>query len=288
MYRMRNMLVLLLVFGLLLLPSGCALFAAEEDDPPEGADDEMESVGEQEEGAEEDSQESDSRPEPETDGIEIVTYMPNAAGLWLEPDTYVVADEGQTAVELALQAWVQGATFLPTVEVAVENDGSLAYVSFSEEITTMELEYEGLVLLSLVNTLTEVEGVNRVRVLIAGEEAYTLAGASYIGEDLERDESLIAREGFRPLAPTDPRRGERFTEGEVTEVDVEALTIRFTAFEGPGMDGQTVQLTEDAVIHRQVSLEEQVEITLDDIDEGETLGIILTPDGLARGIILME
>jgi len=76
--------------------------------------------------------------------------------------------------------------------VAVK-DG-IATVDFDREIKTGHWggsAGEILTVYSVVNTLTELEHVRAVRFLVEGEEVDTLLGHLYLGEPVQRDESLI-------------------------------------------------------------------------------------------------
>lgn len=218
----------------------------------------------------------------------VTLYLPNCTGHWLETHEHAVADSGGAAYEMILHGWLQEVGCLPPVEADVRVSDGVARVSFSSCVTEMDCEYEGLLVKSLVNSLTQLQDISSVWILVDGEESYTLAGRSYIGEALYRDESLIAREDFRPFAPSDPRRGERFVEGRVTAVDSDDHALRIVPSDAPvDPEGSRVKVAKEAVIHRQLPSDEHIEIGLAEVEEGDIVGVILTAEGTARGVLVV-
>lgn len=66
-------------------------------------------------------------------------------------------------------------------------DDGLVYVDFNQELRSGHISgttAEKLTIMSIVNTLCELPGVSRVRILIQGEEVDTIKGHIYIGEPL--------------------------------------------------------------------------------------------------------
>ena len=278
-------LAFMVTLAVVVVISGCALLRGVPDDampdPPPGepgypGEDPAESAGDREK--EESSDRGDS-------GVEVLLYMPNETGHWLQPTRQVISGDDDADLYAIVEAWQEMAHFLPPVEIEANVEGSTARVSFSPGIADLDVDYEELVILSLVNTITELPGIDSVWVLIDGEESYTLAGRSYIGDVFYRDETLIERDGFRPIAPADPRRGERFLEGVVLDVNEDQPSVRVELTESSAE--MTVRFTEEAVIGRQTEDDEKIEIGLGDIGPGETVGMIVTREGKARALIAL-
>lgn len=78
--------------------------------------------------------------------------------------------------------------------VKIQQDTAL--VDFSEEISTKHWggsTGETMTISSIVNSITELEGIDKVQILIAGQKAETLAGHWEISQPIERDEEIIKK-----------------------------------------------------------------------------------------------
>ncbi len=281
---MQRLWILCAIALLSLLVAGCGVLTEES---PES------DVSGGDEDAARDDEGGDSEISGDQEEASVLLHMPNDTGLWLEEKRHAVAvRDHETEAETALRAWMESADFLPAVEAEVSRQGDKADISFTSAIKDMEVEYEGLIVQSLVNSLTAVDGVASVQILVDGEETHTLAGRSYIGEPLQRDESLLAREGYRPIAPADPRRGETFLEGIVRSVDADSGTLEVEVIQEKG-EGGTARfgLADDVVLHQQIIVdgaEKNEEIDCEDVSAGDAVAMILRADDTARAVIVLE
>ena len=78
------------------------------------------------------------------------------------------------------------------LSICVE-DG-LATVDFSEELVTNfrgGSDNEGVLVFSIVNTLTSFPTIERVQILVAGETVNEIGGHLYLGEPLAFDDELV-------------------------------------------------------------------------------------------------
>ncbi len=278
----KRIMVLAIAIAALAVAAGCLeLSVAVSEEGGEPADEPQQDESPQQKPPADEAE--DPYEKPASEG-KLEIYLPNDEGLWLEIQQVQAAE---ASAQTALSEWRALAAFLPPTEVAVEVSEDTAYVSFCAAVQDMDIDYEGLAVTGLVNTLTGLEGVTSVRVLVDGHKQYTLAGRSYIAEPLERDESLVARDDYLPLAPSDPRRGEQFIEGVVLSVDVSGGALSIDQFDADGSgEGRTITLTDSAVIHRQLENGETAHVTIDCIDEDDTVGIIMTSQGNARGVLI--
>lgn len=75
--------------------------------------------------------------------------------------------------------------------VRVENQVALA--DFGQEITRLNVGSTGeaLVITAIVNTLTKLPGIERVKILVEGNEVETLAGHVDITEPLRRNDNIV-------------------------------------------------------------------------------------------------
>ena len=233
-------------------------------------------------------------PYPSSRAVNVVVYVPEPGGRWLEREDLVVNAEGESTEELVLQAWLSSLKergfLLPRLKATAEIRGNVSYVCFSQEIRQVDLEHEGLVVKSLVNTLTAMEGIEKVQILVEGKKTDTLAGNSFVGEALATDDTVIARDDYRPIAPSDPRVGEMFIEGRVTEVLTGERALRIEQFLSPDSPevGPLVSLAVECIIHFQEPDLSEREIALSDISVGDIVGIILTAEGNARAVIVSQ
>ncbi len=109
---------------------------------------------------------------------------------------------GEGTISQRLDALVSGpqhpnlAPLLPqgTRVISYEESADLLYVNFSEDLL---LHHSGgsigelITIYGIVNTLTEIESVKRVQILVAGKMVSTIAGHVDISNPLVRDWSLI-------------------------------------------------------------------------------------------------
>ena len=295
-----------LLVMLVLSAGGCMLFATDgpfagngesDHEQAEDRDNTGDESGSKEEGDIEESvtdEQSGSEDETDTEKasvLETSVYLPNDQGLWLERlQATVEASHSEADVELKLRAWLQEADFLPHTEaeiVAVQQQK--AVISFCNGIKNLDIDYEGLIVTSLVNTLTGLDEIDEIRILVEEEEEYSLAGRSYIGEVLTYDDSLLAQDGYRPLAPSDPRRGESFIEGTVIEASADDFAVVIKQVDDGGSGGERrITVNEDAVVHVQTPTGDTEEVTLSSVQKDYVIGVIMTAKGTARGIIIIQ
>ncbi len=92
-------------------------------------------------------------------------------------------------------------TFPPETRLlSLKVEDSIAMVDFSQDIVTKHWggsAGETLTIMSLVNSLTELEEIEEVRILVEGEKADSLLGHWDTSQPLERDESFILRASGR-------------------------------------------------------------------------------------------
>jgi len=80
--------------------------------------------------------------------------------------------------------------------LSVKIDGQTAIVDFSEEIQTRHpggSSGESMTLNSIVNSLTEIQGIKQVQILINGKKVESLAGHADLTQPLSRNESIIKK-----------------------------------------------------------------------------------------------
>jgi len=79
---------------------------------------------------------------------------------------------------------------------SIKIEGNLAYVDMSEEFKSRHWggsSGEIMTIGSLVNSLTEIDGIDRVQLLINGQKTDTLAGHYDTSQPIARDASLIKK-----------------------------------------------------------------------------------------------
>ncbi len=241
---------------------------------------------------------------PSAREVDINLHLPESGGGWLEQRTETVEVRGEPLETVVIARWLQSVEHLPPgVDADAELRGETVYVSFNEAIRDISLDWEGLIVKSLVSTLVEIDGAETVQILIDGKKVGTLAGNSAVGEPLARDDAVLAREGseseeFIPIRPADPREGEIFVYGEIVGVSdpLQGSTVGWIEIEQHIADAQTpevdprVALTIDVVIHLQEIDAERNDhysmLEVEDLEVGMIVGIVINDEGMARGIIV--
>lgn len=119
---------------------------------------------------------------------------------WLVPELREISYSSDM-LKAALEELIKGPTsqsltgLIPkeTRVLDVKVKDWIAYPDFSKEIYNMNVGSAGeaLVLASIANTLIKFPGVEKVRILVEGEEIGTLAGHVELTEPLGRDEHVL-------------------------------------------------------------------------------------------------
>lgn len=151
---MKRLVILLIIFSIIL--SGCSLL--KKDEPP----------------AEENNNKTDT---------EIVLYFADSQALYVTPEkrlVYIAEDIDQIEyAKVVLEELIKGPdseTLYPTIPpetkvLDIDIDDSLIYIDFSKEIETKHwggAAGERMTLLSLANTMTEIEGIKKVLPSVEG------------------------------------------------------------------------------------------------------------------------
>ncbi len=247
-------------------------------------------------GAEPGPSEPEVPAEPSVRQEDIVLYLPASEGRWLEEHEATVEVRGEAPGAIVLAEWVDRVDALPTgVKAEADLQRDTMYVSFSDQIRELSLEAEPIVVKSLVHTMSALEGTEKVQILIDGKRVETLAGNSFVGEPLTRDDSVLATEEFRPMEPADPREGEQFIYAEIVEVGVAEGWVQIEQHMGDARDEEVdprIDLAEEVVIHLQmVDADGDLSYSMlapDELRQGMLVGIILDPEGNARGMVVEE
>ncbi len=235
-------------------------------------------------------------PRPLGGEVSITLYFPTNDGAWLETEERTVMQTGQPLEDIIAQEFLLGPVrtdctsfFDEDWSLQVDVMEHIAYVSLPrKEMESMGHQHTRIQLQALVNSLTAVEGIHSVQFLINGKQQMSLNVIS-IGEPWLPAFERVAKEDYRPLRDTDPQKGEYFIEGEILEVIAEenALLIEQHLDSGSREAGPTIVLADDVIIHLQDDEHEvRQELDIGDIAVGDVVGIIMTNDHQARGIIV--
>lgn len=144
-------------------------------------------------------------PEPEMSSQEAVLYFADQQAEYLIAEKrnirFIKAESPASAVIDALIAGPQDKNLMVTIPpeaklLSVKIEDKIAVVDFSEEIRSKHWggsAGETMTIMSLVNSLTELEGIEKVQILIEGEKQDSLAGHWEINEPLSRNEDIIKK-----------------------------------------------------------------------------------------------
>lgn len=143
-------------------------------------------------------------------GAEVLLYFADDDASYLVPELRRFPDEAGATPELILRALIEGPTddslsptLPPTTQVlGIEREGDVLIVNFDSAIRDAPIRGDRYVrgsagelmaVYSIVHSLTELPGIERVWIQIEGEVVETLVGHMYLREPLDRNEALIAR-----------------------------------------------------------------------------------------------
>ncbi len=141
-------------------------------------------------------------PPEEEESVEITLYFPDDQAERLSAETRRVKLDGEEIPYVVIRELLKGPEspdLLASIPasarlLAVTVRDGIAYVNFSSELRT---EHWGgstgeiMTVYSIVNSLTELPEIERVKILVEGETVDTLAGHLDLTEPLARDESLL-------------------------------------------------------------------------------------------------
>lgn len=140
--------------------------------------------------------------QPDTKGTATVTlYFSDDQAMYLVPEERKVTVDtvvGEAVVK-GLIAGPEGDTLGATIPQGTkllsytEQDG-IATVNFSKEIQTNHSggsTGESMTIYSIVNSLTKLDGIHKVQLLVEGQKIETLAGHFDTSEPLEPDNNLV-------------------------------------------------------------------------------------------------
>lgn len=144
----------------------------------------------------------------ETVTEEITLYFGDDQAEYLIPEHRTVQVEKNASSEKLVQVIVneliagpKDESLRPTIPpetrlLSVEINNNTAKLNFKEEIRTKHWggsAGETMTITSIVNTVTELNNIDKVQILIEGEIQDTLIGHWYIGEPIERNEEIIKK-----------------------------------------------------------------------------------------------
>ncbi len=138
------------------------------------------------------------------ENVELTLYFANSDASGVAPEKRTVLRKGEPLAELVIRELMAGpqsglGRTIPdgTKLLSVEVKNGIAYVSFSQEFQDNHWggsAGETMTLYSLANSLTELEGIKAVQLLIEGKKVESLAGHWSTDVPIERDESQIRPE----------------------------------------------------------------------------------------------
>lgn len=131
--------------------------------------------------------EPDTVPQPEQTKLKITLYFGDRQAMYLIPEEREVVKGNQTLEKVVLNELIKGpqnpelVRTIPegTKLLSAEVIDSIAYVDFSEEFKTRHWggsAGETFTLYSVINSLAELGGIQKVQFLLEGEKMDTLAG----------------------------------------------------------------------------------------------------------------
>lgn len=139
-------------------------------------------------------------PEPPSDDVEIVLYFADWQAQHVMPESRRVVQVGDELLAgVAVRELLSGPAdphLNPTLPadarmLSVEIVDGIVYVNLSEEVRGVYGSAgEIMAVQSLIYTLTDLEGIDRVQILIEGTKSETLGGHLMLEEPLERGEIL--------------------------------------------------------------------------------------------------
>lgn len=135
---------------------------------------------------------------------EVILYFGDDQAMYLIPEkrTIKIASTEKLPTSAVMNALIEGPhdeSLRPTIPketklISARVEDKVAYVDFTEEIRTKHWggsAGETMTIASIVNTLTQLDGIDKVQILIGGKKQDTLVGHWYIGEPIERMEDTI-------------------------------------------------------------------------------------------------
>lgn len=139
---------------------------------------------------------------------EVSLYFSDDQAMYLVPEKRSIqVKKDASAEDIAagiINALIEGPkatdlspTFPPETKLrGVKIESDLATVDFSQELTSKHWggsTGEAMTLGSLVNSLTDLDGIKRVQILLEGEKVDSLLGHFDTSEPLERNEELLQK-----------------------------------------------------------------------------------------------
>ncbi|NLJ24811.1 MAG: GerMN domain-containing protein [Firmicutes bacterium] len=135
----------------------------------------------------------------------VTVYFSDGEAMYLRPEQRIADDSKVDRVEMVIGELIRGPQTENLVKTVPPNarlrqvwvDGGVAYVDFSREFQT---EHWGgstgdtFTLFSVVNSLTELPGINAVQFLVEGEVEEAILGHTDTTEPISRREDLINRD----------------------------------------------------------------------------------------------
>lgn len=143
-----------------------------------------------------------------TTDLEVSLYFSDDQAMYLIPEQRNITIKGETTDEKIITSIVEelikgpeNQTLIPTIPpesklLGVKINNHLAEINFSEELKTKHWggsTGELMTINSLVNSVTELENIEEVLLLIEGEVNESLIGHLYTKEPFARDERVIKK-----------------------------------------------------------------------------------------------
>lgn len=141
-------------------------------------------------------------PTPDTESTIITLYFGDKEANGLTPELREVEIGSERLEEVIIRELIKGPSsndLIPAIPTGTKLlsyhlKDNIAYVNFSKEIKTNHWggSYgDTLTIYSIVNSLTEIEGIDKVQFLIEGQSQEAIFGHIYTMEPLKREESII-------------------------------------------------------------------------------------------------
>lgn len=156
-----------------------------------------------------DKQEPPNISEPDNKEVieqEITLYFADSQAMFLVPEKRIIKIEEDSpiadAIVMELIAGPENKDLSPTIPkdtrlLSLKIEDNVAYLDFNNEFRENHpggSSGETMTLISIANSLTELDSIEKVQILIEGEIQETLAGHWDISKPITRDEKIIQKQ----------------------------------------------------------------------------------------------